>query len=138
MLVLTFLKMPASTSQAVVGALIGIGLWNHSANFEPLVKVGLCWVATPVGGALLAYVLYRVVGSLFQRYVRNIRRFDTVIYVRETTCSTGTEAGCDDDSGTSTGASSLRVRLSSGTWYVFVDGDYSYSYGSISLTVSGI
>jgi hypothetical protein len=64
--------------------------------------------------------------------------FDTVVYVRETTCATGTEAGCDDDSGMSVGASSLRVRLRPGTWYVFVDGDYSFSYGSISLDVSGI
>ena len=79
MILLTALSLPASTSQAVIGALIGIGLWNHTAGFRPLVKVVVCWLATPVGAAVLAYVLYLVIGAAMKRWVKGVRRFDTVI-----------------------------------------------------------
>jgi PiT family inorganic phosphate transporter len=78
-IVLTALSLPASTSQAVVGALIGIGLWNQSANFRPLIKVVVCWVATPVAGAVLAYILYIAVGKIMHRLVKGVRRFDLVL-----------------------------------------------------------
>jgi PiT family inorganic phosphate transporter len=79
MIVLTALSLPASTSQAVIGALIGIGLWNGSANFRPLIKVVICWLATPLAGALLAYGLYVVVGKAMQHWVKSIRRFDAIV-----------------------------------------------------------
>jgi PiT family inorganic phosphate transporter len=79
MILLTALSLPASTSQAVIGALIGIGLWNHSANFRPLVKVVCCWVATPVGGAILAYILYHLVGALMNRWATSVRHFDVIL-----------------------------------------------------------
>jgi PiT family inorganic phosphate transporter len=79
MMVLTVLSLPASTSQAVVGALIGVGLHNGTANPAPLIKVVICWAATPLGGAVLAWILYIVVGHLVRKYIRGVRRFDTFI-----------------------------------------------------------
>lgn len=79
MVLLTFLSLPASTSQAIVGALIGIGLGNQTANLQPLIKVAACWAATPVGGAVTAYVLYRLVGWLMRRYAKGVSRFDQII-----------------------------------------------------------
>jgi PiT family inorganic phosphate transporter len=52
---------------------------NGSANFKPLVKVVVCWLATPLAGALLAYVLYLVVGKILGRLAMGVSRFDTVI-----------------------------------------------------------
>ncbi|MHC4598856.1 MAG: inorganic phosphate transporter [Planctomycetota bacterium] len=79
MLLLTFLSLPASTSQAIVGALIGVGVHNGTAHLGPLIKVMVCWAATPVGGAILAWILYVVVGRLVKRFARGVRRFDTFI-----------------------------------------------------------
>ncbi|MBN2439873.1 MAG: anion permease, partial [Spirochaetales bacterium] len=62
---MTFLNLPASASQAVVGAIIGIGMGAGTINLRGLEKVVLCWVGTPVGAALLALILYPVLGKLF-------------------------------------------------------------------------
>jgi hypothetical protein len=63
--------------------------------------------------------------------------WDTVLYVRESPCDTGTEVDCDDDGG-SIVDSYLRVRLRAGTHYVFVDGFGSTSSGPFTLTVGGL
>ncbi len=62
--------------------------------------------------------------------------YDTVLYVRRSTCD-GIEVGCDDDSGTST-ASRLSLDLAAGTYYVVVDAYTSTSAGSYLLTVTGL
>ncbi|MBW2263022.1 MAG: putative metal-binding motif-containing protein [Deltaproteobacteria bacterium] len=62
---------------------------------------------------------------------------DTVLYVRDSPCDTGTEVDCDDDGGSFLD-SYLRVRLRTGTSYVFVDGFGSTSSGPFTLTVSGL
>lgn len=47
--VMTVLGLPVSTSQAVVGALIGIGILNQQFNITGLGKIVGCWFGTPVG-----------------------------------------------------------------------------------------
>jgi PiT family inorganic phosphate transporter len=58
------LKLPVSTSQAVVGALVLVGLLRHNLDTSSLLKVVICWLATPFGAALVTVVLYFVVGKL--------------------------------------------------------------------------
>ncbi|MBW2653465.1 MAG: anion permease [Deltaproteobacteria bacterium] len=57
--VMTFLGLPVSTSQAVVGAIIGIGIINGQLNIAGLGKVFICWFTTPIGGALITITLYK-------------------------------------------------------------------------------
>lgn len=61
---MSFLRLPVSTSQAVVGALVVIGLARDSLDTSSLLKVVICWVATPVGAAVVTIVLYFAVGKL--------------------------------------------------------------------------
>lgn len=53
--------LPVSTSQAIVGAIIG---WNLFASFKTdyseLVKITISWVASPVLAALIAALLYKI------------------------------------------------------------------------------
>ncbi|MFH1724996.1 MAG: inorganic phosphate transporter [Elusimicrobiota bacterium] len=77
---MTLLELPVSTSQAVVGALVMAGMANGRLELGPLVKVVICWVATPIGAMIVAYVLYFVVGKLVNlldmdmfSYDRNMR-----------------------------------------------------------------
>jgi hypothetical protein len=64
--------------------------------------------------------------------------WDTCVYVRSDSCTTGTEIGCDDDSGYSLD-SLLTVTLSAGTtYYFFLDGYSSLAYGAFTLRVSGL
>ena len=70
--IMTLLKLPVSTSQAVVGAIIGIGLGTGKVNFDGLGKVFICWVGTPVGAALLSMILYPIIGRILEAIPMNI------------------------------------------------------------------
>lgn len=63
-IILTFLKLPISTSQAVVGAIIGAALFEgNEVDTGELAKIVICWLGTPVGGfvlSILTYYLFRV------------------------------------------------------------------------------
>lgn len=63
---LTVLKLPVSTSQAVVGAIIGISLaLGDRPNWGSLPKIMLCWVGTPVGAMIISVILYLVLGRIW-------------------------------------------------------------------------
>ncbi len=64
--VMSYLGLPVSTSQAIVGAVLGAGLLNHSANFALFGKVFLCWVLTPVGGIFFRILFYEVLSRVFR------------------------------------------------------------------------
>ena len=61
---MSMLRLPVSTSQAVVGALVLVGVLNDTLNVESLGKVVLCWVGTPIGAALVTIFLYFALGAL--------------------------------------------------------------------------
>ncbi len=78
---MTVLKMPVSTSQAMVGAIIGIGVSIGNVDFSGIEKVVIAWVATPVGTLLLTLLLYPLIGSLLDRLPINIFARDYVIKI---------------------------------------------------------
>ena len=47
-----------------VGALVVVGLLRENLDTSSLIKVVVCWVATPFGAALVTIVLYFLVGKL--------------------------------------------------------------------------
>jgi PiT family inorganic phosphate transporter len=65
---LTVWKLPVSTSQAVVGAILGRGLFASDLQFQGLTKVIACWVGTPLGAMLVAVVLYVGLRTLLGRF----------------------------------------------------------------------
>ncbi|OPX24615.1 MAG: inorganic phosphate transporter [Candidatus Cloacimonas sp. 4484_140] len=57
---MTKLKLPVSTSQAIVGAIIGWNMFSGSlTDMTSLTKIVLTWILCPVLSALIAIVLYR-------------------------------------------------------------------------------
>jgi PiT family inorganic phosphate transporter len=77
--VMTWKRLPVSTSQAVVGALIAVGLFNGQVRFWVLAKVVACWVGTPVGAMLITVVLFVLVGKLFNLIGFNLFHYDLVL-----------------------------------------------------------
>jgi PiT family inorganic phosphate transporter len=65
---MTVLRLPISTSQAMVGAIAGIGLATRTLDTGALGKVVICWVSTPVGAMLFSVVIYQLL-SLTMRHV---------------------------------------------------------------------
>jgi inorganic phosphate transporter, PiT family len=63
---MTLLQLPISTSQAVVGAILGIGLSTGNTEYGGLIKVVLCWVGTPFGSMLFAVLLYKLAALGFR------------------------------------------------------------------------
>lgn len=78
---MTVLKLPISTSQAVVGAIIGVGLMQGEVNLGGLGKVVSCWIGTPLGAMLLAAILYPTLGWLLNRLSLGMFRRDVILRV---------------------------------------------------------
>jgi len=77
---MTVVSIPASTSQAIIGALIGIGFANNNPSFNGLLKIVICWIGTPVGAALISFLLYHFLGYFFNK-IKNIYVHDRVLKI---------------------------------------------------------
>ena len=60
------LGIPVSTSQAVVGAVIGVGIMHglRTVSRRKIANIAAGWVATPVVAGLFSFTLYRVILAL--------------------------------------------------------------------------
>lgn len=58
--VMTSLKLPVSASQALLGALIGMGLGTspEAIKWHEVLAMVICWIGTPIGAAVVAFLLY--------------------------------------------------------------------------------
>ena len=69
--VATAMKIPVSTSQAIVGGVIGACLGHFSAaNTSKIYTILQCWALCPVLTMILAHVTYRIAARLFRK-IRN-------------------------------------------------------------------
>jgi len=78
---MTIVRLPVSTSQAVVGAILGIGFVNRYVDMTGLGKVVACWVGTPVGGAIMAIVVYRTLATVNNRLGPNLLESDALLRI---------------------------------------------------------
>lgn len=78
--------VPVSSSQVIVGCVLGIGLYKgvRNINFKLLGEIALGWLATPVMSGLLAFL------SLF--FIKNIFNIDVGQKVTSVIQESGTEA----------------------------------------------
>ncbi len=76
---MTLLSLPVSTSQAVVGSMLAAGLVGGNVHLESLFKVVICWMATPFGAMLIAMLLYRLLGNLFNRLAPTLFLYDNIL-----------------------------------------------------------
>ncbi len=70
----TFFRTPTSTSQAIVGGVMGIGLaLDANIDYAKLIRIAESWVICPILVMVLAFVLYHLLTRLLHRIVsRNI------------------------------------------------------------------
>jgi PiT family inorganic phosphate transporter len=84
--IMTILKIPVSTSQAVVGSIIGIGLMKNDVNFQGLGKVIICWIGTPIGGAILSIIFYWIFKKIFTLWRPSMFVYDPTIRILLIVC----------------------------------------------------
>ena len=63
--------VPVSSSQAVVGAVLGLGLakGGRNINFKLLGKIGVGWILTPITAAIISFILLFFMQNVFIRSV---------------------------------------------------------------------
>ena len=61
--VFTQVGVPVSSSQAVVGAVVGVGLIGDARTVSPkmLIKITLGWLLTPTSAGLMSYLFVRLI-----------------------------------------------------------------------------
>lgn len=79
--IMTVFKLPISTSQAVVGAILGIGIMQKNVNTAELAKVITCWIGTPIGGFVFAIILYYIFLFLFRKFRPTIFTADATLRI---------------------------------------------------------
>jgi PiT family inorganic phosphate transporter len=77
--IMTILGLPVSTSQAVVGAILGIGILNQQLNLAGLGKIVACWFGTPVGAVVIAVIIYKVLAAFYNNLKINLFQSDILI-----------------------------------------------------------
>ena len=70
--ILTVLAIPVSTSQAIVGAILAVGVLGKGIQISILMKVLLSWIISPFAAMLISYALYRILGALIESRIRNV------------------------------------------------------------------
>ncbi|WP_448517667.1 anion permease [Pseudothermotoga sp.] len=81
--IMTLLKFPVSTSQAVFGGIVGTNIFRfgfENVNWAPMLKFVVVWVLTPTGAAVISFLLYKILAILFRR-IRSVQLQDRFITV---------------------------------------------------------
>jgi PiT family inorganic phosphate transporter len=73
------LRLPVGTAQAVVGAIVGIGLSTRNMYWYGLIKVVISWLATPLCAMLLSVLIYRFLSLFFQLVPMGILTRDNIL-----------------------------------------------------------
>ena len=77
---MTIIGLPISTSQAIVGAIAGIGVATRNLSTAGLTKVVVSWVTTPIGAMLFALISYAILRFVFQHARMGILTRDKVLW----------------------------------------------------------
>jgi PiT family inorganic phosphate transporter len=79
---MTVAGLPVSTTQAVVGAIVGWNLFSATAtDLAALTKIAGTWVASPILGALFAWILYHVIRVAVRIFKPHVLRLDQMLRV---------------------------------------------------------
>ncbi len=74
--------LPVSTSQAIVGAIIGWNLFSHNGTgFETLEKIVGTWVFSPILSAFFAFILFHIVKQIVENSRIHLIRLDKITRV---------------------------------------------------------
>lgn len=80
MFIVTYLSLPCSTSQAIIGAILGAGMVSGIPEFSKLYKIVVCWILAPIAAVMVSFVLYHLIGFFFERYIISPQRRSFFIF----------------------------------------------------------
>ncbi|QTA37776.1 anion permease [Thermosipho ferrireducens] len=80
MTIMTYLGVPVSSSQAIVGSIIATGLIAGGVNWGIMIKLVLAWVGTPLGGMIFGFLTYKIFSVPFNK-IKSIYLREKIILV---------------------------------------------------------
>jgi inorganic phosphate transporter, PiT family len=80
MFIVTYLALPGSTSQAIIGAVLGAGMVSGMADFSKIYKILACWILAPIAGIIMSVILYHFIGFFFKRYIMSPQKRSFFIF----------------------------------------------------------
>ncbi len=84
--IMTIMKIPVSTSQAAAGSIIGVGMMQDSVNWSKFIKVIICWIGTPIGGAIFTIFFYFLFKWIFKKLKLSVFHYDPIISILLIVC----------------------------------------------------
>ncbi|MCD5408539.1 inorganic phosphate transporter family protein [Candidatus Bipolaricaulota bacterium] len=77
---MTWRGLPVSTTQAAVGAIIGVALVSgRPVQWSVLGKIVISWVASPLGAMVVAYLAHRFVSPLLENRLGGVVLYDRIV-----------------------------------------------------------
>ncbi|MBM7559542.1 inorganic phosphate transporter [Marinitoga litoralis] len=65
MTIMTYIGVPVSSSQAIVGSIMAVGLMEGGVNWAVILKLVLAWVGTPIGGMIFGFISFKILSIPF-------------------------------------------------------------------------
>ena len=69
MFILTYLALPSSASQAIIGAILGASVVSGIPDLSKVYKILACWMLAPIAAVIISFVLYHLIGFFIARYM---------------------------------------------------------------------
>jgi len=69
MFFLTYLALPSSASQAIIGAILGASVVSGIPDLSKVYKILACWILAPIAAVIISFVLYHLIGFFIARYM---------------------------------------------------------------------
>ena len=130
---MTVLRLPISTSQAVVGSIVGVGIMQQQVNLGGLQKVVLCWLGTPVGGAAFYLAFHYLLRSLLRRFRPSLLTLDPLLRFGLVVCGCYGAYALGANNVANVSAVFVESGMLSSRWAVFLGG-MSIAAGILSMS----
>ncbi len=76
---MTLLRLPVSSSHAIVGAILGAGLLHGKIEMGGLSVIVACWIGTPIGAMVIFVLLHTLLRRLNQRWRPSLFTLDPLV-----------------------------------------------------------
>lgn len=80
MTLMTYLGVPVSSSQAIVGSIVAVGLLEGNVNWGVISKLILAWIGTPLGGMFFGFLSYKLLSIPFNK-IKSIYLREKIILI---------------------------------------------------------
>lgn len=80
-ILMTIMKFPVSTSQSLIGSILGSAILIQKADFNQAFKFFGAWFLTPIGGIIIGFIIYKFLERYIEKRFSSITLYDKFIRI---------------------------------------------------------